>query len=403
MKRSFTVTLAGMLMVALCIVGYSKSAAKEVGKVYIGYVGPLTGPAAYIGIDALHGCIIAAEEMNKEDPLVVNGKQYEVEIVSYDDEMKPAKSVAGLKKLKGKYDISILFCNLSGTVMAVVQENEALGVLVTGFFQTPDAYRKDKLVLGAVAIARPHVAAIVKGVVEVLGAKTYASYSDGGKYGKTNTGLFKEIAKEKGYDLTCVAEEWFDPTTTTDFRPILTKIRAANPDVIVTIGYDEAQAGVIIQAREFGINQPFINCGGLQTKAKEMIGPERLEGCGQPIDYFFRTPTPKSVARYWDLYKKKAIEHNWKESAAIYGLIDYQAMWTMKYLMEAAGSVDDAHKIRAQTSNIIPLPELRNVVMLTGWLENGEALSTVDFGIYHDGKLYTPEALEQKGIKVRLR
>ena len=41
----------------------------------IGFTGPLTGPSAYIGIDAMHGAMIAAKEINDEGGVMVAGKK----------------------------------------------------------------------------------------------------------------------------------------------------------------------------------------------------------------------------------------------------------------------------------------------------------------------------------------
>ena len=44
----------------------------------IGFCDPLTGPAAAVGIDALHGSLIAAKEINDEGGVMVAGKKYKV-------------------------------------------------------------------------------------------------------------------------------------------------------------------------------------------------------------------------------------------------------------------------------------------------------------------------------------
>src|SRR5512136_1136457 len=96
----------------------------------IGFTGPLTGPAAAIGIDSLHGNLIAAKEINDEGGVVVAGKKYKVTIQSYDDEGVAAKAVAGMQRLKDKYEVPVINQNISGSLMAMLERNEKMGVLL---------------------------------------------------------------------------------------------------------------------------------------------------------------------------------------------------------------------------------------------------------------------------------
>ena len=113
----------------------------EVGTITIGYIGGLTGPAAYLMTDALRGAQVAAWTVNESGGIKIGDKTYNVEIVSYDDEMNPAKTVAGLNKLKDEYDVSVVVSHPSGTVMSLLEFNEELEVLITGFFQLPEIGR----------------------------------------------------------------------------------------------------------------------------------------------------------------------------------------------------------------------------------------------------------------------
>jgi branched-chain amino acid transport system substrate-binding protein len=399
MKKLATIILAIVLLGAIPHAVSAQSKAGE--QVVIGFIGPLTGPSAYIGVDSLHGCIVAAEDINQTNPLVVKGKKYAIRVEYHDDEMNPAKSVAGMKKLKEKFGISTLVNNLSGTIMALLQENEKLGVITIGYFRTPHATtRGNKLVLRYQATAYQEVAIMGKQAAEVYKAKTYAIISENTEFGKTLVPTFEKSKKDLGYNITSVALEWFDPTTTTDFRPLLTKIKATNPDIIVCFAYDEATAGIIIQAKELGIKQKFLLFTAFQALGQKMTGPARIEGFGMPLAYFNVIPTPLSKKYYQEIYPKQAQARGWKEPMGDYGLNNFGAVWTLRLLMEKAGSVDDAYKIKAEAPHIFPIPEKYNSVGLTAWDDKGEGTTMIKMGIFHNGKLYTPEYLESQGIKV---
>ena len=53
----------------------------EVGTITIGYIGGLTGPAAYLMTDALRGAQVAAWTVNESGGIKIGDKTYNVEIV----------------------------------------------------------------------------------------------------------------------------------------------------------------------------------------------------------------------------------------------------------------------------------------------------------------------------------
>ena len=141
-------------------------------KINIGLSMPLTGRAAAIGIDTLHGALIAAKEINDEGGVTVAGKQYKVIIREYDDEGVAAKAVAGMQKLKDKYEVPVILESISGSVMAMLERNEKMGILIMGYFKHPDATKRgNKLVLRHQQTANADAMDLAKGAVKVLNAK----------------------------------------------------------------------------------------------------------------------------------------------------------------------------------------------------------------------------------------
>ncbi len=351
----------------------------------LGFTGPLTGPAAAIGIDSLHGNLIAAKEINDEGGVAVAGKKYKVVIQSYDDEGVAAKAVAGMQRLKDKYEVPGINQNISGSLMAMLERNEKMGILLIGFFKIPEATKRgNKLVLRHQQTHNEDAMGLAEGAVKVLNAKTYAMISDVGDYGKTSVRAYQQAFEKLGVKM--VANEWLDQRTQTDFRGQLTKIKAAKPDVIMLSAYDEASAGAIKQAHELGIKTPFAVSTGFGATAEKLTGPDLIEGYLRRIEFTSAIPWPPAVARYrTQLYPAMGF----KEPIAGFGVNCYASVHIIVRAMQKAGTTTDAFKIRQAVPSVVPLPEKYDATGLKTFTEEGEGIITAKIGRYQKGKLVT--------------
>jgi branched-chain amino acid transport system substrate-binding protein len=352
-------------------------------EITIGFTGPLTGPAAYIGIDAMHGAMIAAKEINDSGGVTVAGKKYTVAIQTYDDEGVAAKAVAGMQRLKDKYDVSVIIQNLSTSILGMLERNEKMGILLVGFFKHPEATKKgNKLVLRQEQTIDADVRDLARETVKYFKVKTYALISDSGDYGKTSAKAYQESLDKLGIKM--VANEWLDQRTQTDFRGQLTKIKAANPDVIMLSAYDEAGAGVIKQAHELQIKTPFVLSTGFQAMGEKLTGPDLIEGYLKPLLFYAQTPPPPAVARYkTTLYPAMG----YKEPVGNYGLACYAVVHEVVLAMQKAGTVTDAPKIRQAAPTILPLNEKIDTYGLKAWKDDGDGVLSNKVGKYQKGKL----------------
>ena len=372
-----------MVIFCLWAMIFASHVSAESKVVNIGVIMPQTGKVAFVGIDTLHGAQIAAKEINDEGGLMVNGEKYEVKIRSYDDQASAAKAVAGLQLLKDKYDVPVVLMGLSGPTMACLEKNERLGILIIGFFKHPMATKQgNKLVLRHQQTAVDDAKYLADAAAKVLKAKTYALLTVSDEWGKASVEGYEEAFKKLGVEQ--VAIEWLDERTQTDFRGQLTKIRAANPDVIILTAHDEASAGAIIQAHELGIKTPFVLSPGFGDTAVKLAGAEKIEGDLKRIEFTSKTPWPPANARYRnELYPAMGF----KEKAAAFGINAYGSVWIIAKAMEKAGTTTDALKIRQAVPSVVPLPEEYNTTGVTAFLEDGSGVVSGEMGVFHNGKL----------------
>lgn len=352
-------------------------------EINIGLSAGLTGPSAYYGIDCLHGAEIAAKEINDEGGVVVAGTKYTVHIRPYDDEGVAAKAVAGMQKLKDRYNVPVISQNQSACIFGMMERNEKLGVLLIGNFKHNAAtQRGNKLLLRHESPNFQEAQAVARGAVKIYKVKSYALLSDVGDYGKGLSADYKDEFGKLGVKL--VAEEWLDMRTQTDFRSQLTKIKAANPDLIVLTAYDEATAGSIIQAHELGIKTPFAVCSGFQAGGRKITGPERIEGYLKQVQFHSTLPPPPGITRYFTKFYPPM---NYREPAGMYGATIYNHIHTIVRAMVKAGTTTDAWAIRKAAPSVLPLPEKINTRGLQSWDENGESFISDPIGMFRNGEL----------------
>jgi len=85
------------------------------------------------------------------------------------------------------------------------------------------------------------------------------------------------LAEERGYEI--VQRESYDRGVT-DFRPVLNRFRAANPDAVLMVSYAEDSVGIMRQASEVALNAKLF-AGG----AAGFALPGFIEGAGEAADF----------------------------------------------------------------------------------------------------------------------
>src|SRR5581483_10645726 len=102
-------SLAFAVCVALLAAPFAASAAEQgvtADSITIGAIGPITGPAAYIGLAGRDGANLAIKEINAAGG--INGRK--LIMLFEDDGHSPAKALAAVKKLIDQDHVFMIFC-----------------------------------------------------------------------------------------------------------------------------------------------------------------------------------------------------------------------------------------------------------------------------------------------------
>jgi branched-chain amino acid transport system substrate-binding protein len=166
-----------------------------------------------------------------------------------------------------------------------------------------------------------------------LKVKKVAVYIDNSSdYSKGLAHFFEESFTKNGGQI--VAEEAYLQKDS-DFKATLTKLAAANPDMIYVPGYYEEVGKIIKQARDMGITVPITGGDGWDSsKLVDIAGPDALNNTYFTNHYSVQNKTPeadKFISAYKDKYGQEP------DAAAVLG---YDAATMIIDAIKRAGSAE---------------------------------------------------------------
>ena len=252
-----------MMTLALCAMP-NVAGAEEVLK--IGVLGVMSGPAASWGLTNKYCAEATANMYNAKGGVDIGGEKYKIEIVPIDDKNDPKLTVSGAERLTQQDGIKyIIGPNIDTTAASVRPVAEKNGALYFPYAFSKSLYTPPatNAVLGMIASYQAGPI-IYKYLMENRGVKsvTFVARNESDALNQRKEGV--EAAKKLG--LTVVSDEdTYDPGTT-DFFPVMSKVVAGNPDLIVLSGVAPADAPTLIRAaRELGFQ------GTLSTETAQDI------------------------------------------------------------------------------------------------------------------------------------
>ena len=221
----------------------------------LGAFGPITGPAAYIGLAGRDGAAMAIKEINAAGG--INGRK--LEMIFEDDGHSPAKALGAVKKLVDEDKVFALFCvaGSNGTIGTIDYVKEKGIVMYVSFASAPGVtwpFAKNLFRGGTTEVPR-YGELYAEYLVDGLKAQKIGIISGREEYPKNEgDALTKQL--QKWYEIAPVKRAEFN-IGDKDFTPQLLEMQQANPQVIAFFGNPAEAAIALRQARELGLAQPF--------------------------------------------------------------------------------------------------------------------------------------------------
>lgn len=323
------VLFKGMLAIAATAAFAAPKAVK------IGGVAPLSGPVAVYGVECKNGIDLAIEEINAAGG--INGQK--VIFVCEDDEGDAAKSVNAYKKLVSKDKTRFIIGSLtSGCTLAITQLAQAQKVLQIAPAATAPAITDAGNYIFRTCFIDPFQGRVGgKFAAENLGCKNAAIlYDIGNDY---SVGLMENFEKEFSAQGGKIVSKESYGTGDKDFNAQLTKIKAANPDIVYLPDYYGTVALIAKQLRAQGINTPIIGADGWDGLT-ENAGDEVLNGYYS--NHYAEDSTAPAVKKFVSAFQKK-----YNKAPNSFAALGYDSVYMLKDAMIKAGTTTDVAKVRA--------------------------------------------------------
>ena len=299
--------------------------------VTIAHAGPLTGSIAHLGKDDENGVALAVQHANAKK-LTIGGKPVTFKMVSEDDQADPKTGTTVAQKLAdAKVAAVVGHLNSGVTIPASEIYNKAGIPVISGSATNPTLTERGlKTVFRTVGRDDQQGPAIAAYIAGELKGKKVALVDDKTSYGE---GLANEVEKAlKAAKVTIVTRERTTDKET-DFKAVLTKIKAKSPDVVFHGGMDATGGPMLKQARELGIKAVFAFGDGACTDEMAKLAGAAAEGfaCSQA-----GLPAVAASKEFQDAFKAKFGEI--KQYAPYF----YDGAMAIVEAMKKADSVDPA-------------------------------------------------------------
>ncbi len=214
--------------------------------IYFAWYGPLTGDAKQYGDTEKVAVELALEKINGEMGGLLGGRELIVEF--FDDKNDASETVIIANKIigDGKFTAAVGGFSSTCTMAAAPLFQEAKMVNYS-----PTASHADYSAMGDFLFRNTPTQAIettgyAEYVYNEMGIRTVALLNVNDDWGNNIAKIFTEKFEELGGEV--LVSENYIPNQTTDFTPMISKAKEANPEAFFPIGYYADSANILIQA-----------------------------------------------------------------------------------------------------------------------------------------------------------
>ena len=270
-------------------------------EIKIGVAAALTGNAAQYGMPIRKGLELAVGEINGGGG--INGNR--LKLVIEDEQGKKEEAINVFRKLIFQDRVLMLFGpTLSNSAQASDPVAQAAKAVVFGTSNTADGITSigDYVFRNSVT-ERDILPVTLKIAAQRTGLKKVAVlYGNDDIFTKSGYDNFKKALQDLNIPVT--ATETFAKGDV-GFKPQLTKIKASNPEAIVLSALVAEGAPILIQARQLGIDLPFIGGNGMNSPRIFELAKDSSDNLWVGSPWSAESPMPENkrfIAAYLKAY-----------------------------------------------------------------------------------------------------
>ncbi|KND55357.1 Leucine-, isoleucine-, valine-, threonine-, and alanine-binding protein [Candidatus Burkholderia verschuerenii] len=300
--------------------------------VKIGFAAPLTGANAGYGKDLQNGVQLALDEANAKK-ISIGGKTAKFVIQAEDDQADPRVGVQAAQKLVDDGVAVVVGHFNSGTTLPAspIYDNAGIPMIDPAATNPTITTRGMQNVFTVISSDAQNAGNAGTYAVKTTQSKRIAIIDDRTAFGQGEADEFEKAVKAAGGNI--VAREFSD-NQTVDFSAQLTRLKAANADLIFFGGLDRQAAAVVKRMKQLGINAQFVGGGGVMDADFLKLAGDAAEGAqaweyGSPLD---KLPQGKAFS---DKFQKR-----FGVAILSYAPFGYDTAWAAINAMQKANSID---------------------------------------------------------------
>lgn len=338
----FSVLLAALLG-GLLLTGCGKPAAPSVK---IGLNAEITGELSAVGTSSRNAAQLLIAELNDAGGLEVGGQKYAVELVVGDNTGKADIAASTAQRLIAQDKVlAMVGPNASACAIPASAIAESAGVTMISPWSTnpkttvdPTTGAPKTFVFRGCFTDLFQARVLAKFTRETLKASRAAIiYDVASEAPNGQATLFRETFEKNGGSV--VAFETYT-TGDRDFSAQLTKIRAAQPEVLFIPAYYNDVPLIARQARRLGITATFVGSDAWSTPELIKLGGADVEGAYLCNHYSTEIATP-AAEKFVGAYRAK-----YGQQPDDVAALTYDSLGLLLAAVQASGKVDDRRAVR---------------------------------------------------------
>ena len=297
----------------------------------IGFFAPMTGAQASFGMDAVNGAKLAIEEINLAGGVL----GHPVSLIIKDTESQPEQTHTVVSELINTEKVAALVGEIaSDRSLIAASMAQASGIAMI----TPGATNEKVTAAGDYIFRAGYTdafqaATMAKFARSIDVEKAAILFDASNPYGSGLMEAFKADFLQHGG--TIVAEEFYRAGDT-DFTAQLNAIKEKNPDSIFLPSYYTEAALIIRQARQLGIDAPFLGTDGWDSVEFLKVGGQAVNNC-YFVSHFSSERASDQMKVFNDAYSAR-----FQSPPPPLAALAYDSIWLLADALKRSGVTEPA-------------------------------------------------------------